>query len=54
MNIREECFPNILPEKCGTYLRLSTNLNMFCTGIFLKTEDCEGELLSYFPVNVVQ
>jgi len=43
MNITEEYFHNSLPEKCGTDLSLSTNLNMFCTGIFLKTEDCEGE-----------
>jgi hypothetical protein len=41
--IREECFPNTLPEKCGTALCLSTNLNIFCKGIFLKTGDCERE-----------
>jgi len=39
MNITKECFRNSLPEKCGTDLSLSTNLNMLCTGIFLKTED---------------
>ena len=44
MNIREECFPNTLPEKCGTHVCLSTNLNMFCTGIFLKMEGHEGGL----------
>jgi hypothetical protein len=44
MNVREECFPNTLPEKCGTDLCMSTNLNMFCTGIFLKTEECDEGL----------
>lgn len=44
MNTREKCFPNTLSEKCGTDLCLSTNLNMFCIDIFLKTEDREGEL----------
>jgi len=43
MNTTEECFRKSLPEKCGTDLSLSTNLNMFCTGIFLKTEDHEEE-----------
>ena len=45
-NISQEFFPNSSLEKCRVMLQLHTELHMFCTGIFLKT-DCHERHLSY-------
>lgn len=43
-------FCNSLPKKLkggtkgGVTLKLYTKLNIFCTGIFMKTENCEGKM----------
>jgi hypothetical protein len=45
---REHVFLNLSAEKQGLVLQLCTKLDMFCVGIFLKTEDCEGHLFYTF------
>jgi hypothetical protein len=46
-----DLFPNLPFKKWMGILQLHTQINMFCTGIFLNTKDCEG-LFSVHMVHI--